>query len=140
MQNNMDLPQYYGLVKCMAKVGAGLGCISGAVAILGGLGMFKFGFMAGMTAISGGVLTVIMSLAGLGVTFCFLAMVKAQIDTRNAIIRFTESKIVEPVSSGENTHSRTEVPESEKVFKPCTNCGEETYQEAHGFHLCEKCT
>ncbi|MGR5166339.1 hypothetical protein ACPV5L_03925 [Vibrio astriarenae] len=140
MKNNMDLPQYYGLVKFVAQVGASLGCISGSVAILGGLGMFNFGFMAGITAISGGVLTIIISLAGLGVTFCFLAMVKAQIDTRNAIISFTESRSRELVTPIKSSNSTTEVPDSEKVFKPCTNCGEETYREFHGFHLCEKCT
>lgn len=94
MENEMSLPKYYDLVKLVAQIGAVLGCIAGAVAILGGFGAFSYGFMAGMTAIFGGVVTILLSLAGLGATYCFLAIVKAQIDSRNAIISYTASKQV----------------------------------------------
>lgn len=92
MDNEMKLPKYYDLVRLVAQVGAVLGCVAGAVALLGSFGAFSYGFMAGMTAIFGGVVTIVLSLAALGATYCFLAIVEAQVDSRNAIINYVESK------------------------------------------------
>lgn len=89
MEREMTLPRYYELVRFVAQLGAVLGCMAGIVAILGSLAAFQLGFMAGMTAIFGGVITIILSLAGLGIAYCFLALVKAQIETRNAIVKYT---------------------------------------------------
>ena len=65
---------------------------SGVVSTLTGFAVFAYGFMAGMTAIFSGVVIIILSLASLGVTYCFLAIVKVQIDSRNAIVKYTTSK------------------------------------------------
>lgn len=92
MEPQMTLPKYYDLVKLIAQIGAGLGCIVGVIAIFGGIGALKYGFMAGVSAMFGGIITVVLSLGGLGVTYCFLAIVEAQIDTRNALIEFIQSK------------------------------------------------
>jgi hypothetical protein len=92
MENEMQLPKYYELVRIVAQVGAVLGCLAGVITIFGGLAAFRYGFMTGMTAIFGGVVTIVLSLAGLGVTYCFLAMVKAQIEARNAIVKYTLQK------------------------------------------------
>ena len=89
-ENEMALPKYYNLVRIVAQIGAVLGCISGAVVAFGGLPALKYGFMAGMTIIFWGVIIIVLSLAGLGVTYCFLATVKAQIESRNAIISYTK--------------------------------------------------
>lgn len=89
MERNMALPKYYDLVRLVAQIGAVLGCIAGAAGVIGGLGAFKYGFITGMTASFTGVITIVLSLAGLGVTYCFLSVVKAQIESRNAIVQYT---------------------------------------------------
>lgn len=61
-----------------------------APATLGGLAAFQWGFMAGVTATGSGVITIIGSLAALGITYSFLAIVKAQIDTRNAVVAYLD--------------------------------------------------
>ncbi len=92
MELNMKLPKYYGLVRFVAQLGALIGCVLGAIAIVSSLVAFQYGMAAGFTAISGGVLTIIGSLAGLGITYCFLALVKAQIDARNMIASYVMDK------------------------------------------------
>lgn len=89
MERTMEMPKYYDLVRLVAQIGAVLGCLSGAFAILTGLSAFNYGVAMGFTAIFGGLVTIVLSLAGLGITYCFLAMVKAQIESRNAIIQYT---------------------------------------------------
>lgn len=84
----MELPKYFGLVRILAQLGALIGCIAGIVVIFGGFAAFKIGVWYGITAISGGVITILASLAGLGVAYCFLAIVQAQIDTRNAVVDY----------------------------------------------------
>ncbi len=97
MEDEMPLPKYYGLVKFVAQLGALLGCIAGIVSIFGGMAAFNAGFTAGFTAIFGGIITILVALAGLGVAYCFLAMVKAQIDIRNVVV--STSGRQEPVIS-----------------------------------------
>ncbi|MFD0949910.1 hypothetical protein ACFQ0F_05830 [Paraperlucidibaca wandonensis] len=92
MKNEMPLPQYYDLVRTIAQIGAVMGCLAGLAAILGGLASFQYGFMPGISALFGGAVTIIFSLAGLGVTYSFLSVVKAQIETRNAIVNYTLQK------------------------------------------------
>lgn len=84
----MELPKYFGLVRIIAQLGALIGCIAGIVAIVGGFAAFKLGIWFGITTISGGVFMLLGSLAGLGVAYCFLTIVEAQVDTRNAIIEY----------------------------------------------------
>jgi hypothetical protein len=91
-KKSMDLPNYYALVKIIAEIGAVLGCLSGGAVILASLSVFKYGIIAGFTAAYSGIITIIMSLVGLGLTYCLLASVKAQIDTRNAIIQYLDGK------------------------------------------------
>lgn len=85
-----QMPPFYGLVQFVALIGAILGCVFGAFIVFGGLAAFKWGFMAGVAATGSGAVTILASLAGLGITYCFLAMVKAQIDTRNAVIAYLD--------------------------------------------------
>jgi hypothetical protein len=87
----MEMPKYSDLVRIIAQVGAVLGCIVGAVVTLGGLASFKFGFLLGLSAISGGLYMIFGSLAALGLVYCFLALVQAQIETRNAVIDFIDT-------------------------------------------------
>lgn len=88
MENEMPLPRYYGLVRLVAQIGAALGCLAGLMQIVSSFSAFKFGFMAGASVLFSGVLTIIGALAVLGVAYCFLAIVKAQIESRNAIVSY----------------------------------------------------
>ena len=90
--NDMKMPKYSGLIRVIAEVVARLGCLIGAIMIFVSFKAFDYGFMAGITAISSGIITIISSLAVLGFTYCFLAIVKAQIDSRNAIVNYIASK------------------------------------------------
>lgn len=87
--DHMELPKYFGLVKIMAQIVAIIGCISGGITILTGLWS---GLTIGLSSIILGGITIAGSLAALGVSYCFLAMVKAQIESRNAIIRYTSMR------------------------------------------------
>lgn len=82
----MAMPKYFDLVRLSAQIGALIGCLVGIFTILSGLPAFGIGFFFGMTTIASGVLIGLGSLAGLGIIDCFLAMVQAQIETRNAIV------------------------------------------------------
>lgn len=92
MKKEMALPRYYGLVRLVAQIGAVLGCLAGVVVMFISFAAFQFGFIAGISAMFNGVVIIILSLAGLGISYCFLAIVKAQIDTRNAIIKYISLK------------------------------------------------
>jgi len=87
----MEMPKYSELVRIVAQIGAVIGCILGGLTVLGGLASFKIGFLFGLTTISGGLYIVGGSLAGLGVIYCFLALVQAQIETRNAVIEYIDA-------------------------------------------------
>lgn len=84
----MEMPRYSGLVRILAQIGTALGCLIGAVIIYGGLAAFQFGLFAGLSAILGGIWYILVSLGALGIVYCFLAIVEAQIDTRNAVIDY----------------------------------------------------
>ena len=88
----MEMPKYAGLVRVLAQIGAALGCAIGALMIYNALGAFRFGLFPGLSASLGGVFYILASLASLGVVYCFLAMVEAQIDTRNAVVDYTARK------------------------------------------------
>ena len=87
----MEMPKYSELVRVIAQIGAVIGCVLGAVVTAGGLASFQFGFLVGLSAVSGGLYMIFGSLAGLGVIYCFLAMVQAQIETRNAVIGYIDA-------------------------------------------------
>lgn len=89
MKKEMSLPPFFGLVRLLAIIGAVLGCIVGGASVLGSLGMFQYGLFIGLTAMLGGAMTILGSLAGLGVAYCLLAIVEATIDTRNTTMGFT---------------------------------------------------
>lgn len=91
MQQYMPLPPYYNLVLILAKIAAAIGCITGVLTTFAALAAFNFGLLAGITAIAGGIYIILASLGGLGVVYGFLAIVKAQIDSRNALVMGTKS-------------------------------------------------
>lgn len=100
MQQYMKLPPYYNLVLIVAKIAAAIGCIMGILTIFAALAAFNYGLLAGLTAIAGGIYIILASLGGLGVAYGFLAIVKAQIDSRNALVMGT--KLNEEIFSPEN--------------------------------------
>jgi hypothetical protein len=87
----MEMPKYSELVRIIAQVGAVIGCIMGAIVTFLGLASFKYGFMVGLSGISGGLYLIFGSMAALGVVYCFLALVQAQIETRNAVIDYIDA-------------------------------------------------
>jgi hypothetical protein len=87
----MEMPRYSGLLRLLAQISAVIGCITGAITLFGGLAAFRYGVGMGFAAVSGGLYIILASLAGLAVVYCFLALVEAQIDTRNAVIEYINS-------------------------------------------------
>jgi hypothetical protein len=87
----MEMPKYSELVRIVAQIGAVIGCIVGAIVTVGSLASFKFGFMVGLTGISTGLYMIFGSLAGLGFVYCFLSLVQAQIETRNAVVEYIDA-------------------------------------------------
>lgn len=87
----MEMPKYSEWVRLIAQIGAVIGCIVGAFVTIGGFAAFRIGFMAGLTTISGGLYLILGSIAALGVVYCFLALVQAQIETRNAVVDYIDS-------------------------------------------------
>jgi uncharacterized membrane protein len=85
------MPKYSELVRIIAQIGAVIGCIVGAMITFAGLASFKYGFMMGLSGISGGLYMIFGSLAALGMVYCFLALVQAQIDTRNAVVDYIDA-------------------------------------------------
>ncbi len=89
VEKEMEFPKYYDLVRLVAQIGAVIGIITGVVMSFGGIAAFKYGLLIGMTVIIQGLATILVSIAGLGITYCFLAIVRAQIESRNAIVQYT---------------------------------------------------
>lgn len=92
MEKEMEFPKYYDFVRLIAQIGAVLGIVVGIVTSFGGIAAFQYGFLTGMSVIIGGLFTIVASIFGLGVTYCFLAIVKAQIESRNAVVQYTFNK------------------------------------------------
>lgn len=88
----MEMPKYFSLVRLIAQLGALVGCVLGVIAFFGSVPMFKLGFSFGLAAISGGLYMFFGSLAALGVVYGFLAVVQAQVETRNAVVAYIEKK------------------------------------------------
>jgi energy-converting hydrogenase Eha subunit H len=86
MQKYMQLPPFYNIVLIVAKIAAAIGCISGILTIFAAFAAFNYGLFAGLTAIAGGIYIILASLGGLGIAYGFLAVVKAQIDSRNVLV------------------------------------------------------
>jgi len=86
------MPSFSGLVRILAQIGAVIGCIMGTITVFGGFAAFRIGFMVGVTTISGGAFMILGSLGALGVTYCFLAITQASIETRNAIVEMAAQK------------------------------------------------
>jgi hypothetical protein len=86
MYSKMEMPKYSNLVKLVAQIGALIGVVFGVISCAVSLPAFKYGAFAGFSGIFAGIMTIIGSLASLGIVYCFLALVEAQIDTRNAIL------------------------------------------------------
>jgi len=82
--SRMFMPEYSDLIKRVAQVGAFIGIVIGTVICVSALGQ---NLSLAFEKILSGILTIITSLVSLGVTYCFLALVQAQIETRNAIVK-----------------------------------------------------
>lgn len=91
----MEMPKLYDFVELIATITCVIGCIAGIIGMIGGLTAFDYSFAAGFAAISGGIYLVLGSLFGLGITYSFLAIVQAQVETRNALINYVESKLAD---------------------------------------------
>ncbi|MBQ1783597.1 MAG: hypothetical protein II007_08090 [Gammaproteobacteria bacterium] len=91
MPQYMELPPFYNLVLVVAKIAAAIGCIMGTFTVLAGFGAFNYGLFAGLAAIASGIYFILASLGGLGVVYGFLAIVKAQIDSRNVLVMGTKT-------------------------------------------------
>ncbi|MDA3870136.1 MAG: hypothetical protein PF589_09395 [Gammaproteobacteria bacterium] len=86
VEREMALPAYYGFVRAAAAIGAFVGVLIGLVTMVGGGGIIAL--------IITGFMWMLFSLAGYGIVLGFLAIVRAQIETRNAIIEYIRSKNV----------------------------------------------
>ena len=86
MEMQMKLPKLYALVRIDSQIVTALGCIMGLVTLYPAIGMFRFSFMMGMSVAVMGIFYIVGSLTGLGLIYGFLAIGKAQIDTRNATV------------------------------------------------------
>jgi hypothetical protein len=84
----MDLPQYFNLARLAAQISALLGGIYGMVALFSALKMFRLGFWMGLLSVAQAVWIIVLSLASLGLVYAFLALVQAQIETRNAVVDY----------------------------------------------------
>lgn len=84
----MEMPMLSRLVRILAVIGAVIGCAIGAAIVIGSFAAFQYGLLAGLFAMLGGIWYILGALAGLGIIYCFLAIVEAQIDTRNAVLEY----------------------------------------------------
>ena len=87
----MEMPKYSELVRIIALIGAVIGCIVGTMVTFASLASFKFGFLVGLSGISGGLYLILGSLAALGMVYLFLSLVQAQIETRNAVVEYIDA-------------------------------------------------
>ena len=89
-QNVMQLPSAYGFVSTVSQLLAGVSVLFGVAMIVLGVGLFStLGAPVGLMVVFGGGLVIVVAITTYGVIQCFLASVKAQIDTRNiAAIRY----------------------------------------------------
>jgi len=103
VEDVMALPRFYGLVRVVFQIIAVLGCLGGALVILdffnrsGGRSIERL-----ISTSAPGILGIVLSLMLLGLAYCFLAMVKAQIDSRNAIVSYTSLKTANLHKESEN--------------------------------------
>jgi hypothetical protein len=111
MHSRMEMPKYSNLVKLVAQIGAVAGVSFGAISCFIGLAAFKHGPLAGFSGIFTGAMTIIGSLASLGIVYCFLALVEAQIDTRNAILSNFNVNLPENKSTKNDEIIKTYKPE-----------------------------
>ena len=76
----------YAFVRVASQIVAALGCITGLVTLYATLKLFRLSFMLGMAEAAMGVFFIVGSLVVLGLIYGFLAIVKAQVDIRNATV------------------------------------------------------
>lgn len=90
-QNAMQLPSAYGFVSTVSQLLAGVSVLFGIAMIVLGLALFStLGAPFGIMVILGGGLIIVVAITTHGLIQCFLASVKAQIDTRNiAAMRYS---------------------------------------------------
>jgi hypothetical protein len=83
----MQLPKFFKLVRTVALIGA---CINGSLGVIGffwGFSQLGNGFLAFLFAVAGSLMQIVYSCVGYGIVDCFLHMVEAQVDMRNAIVK-----------------------------------------------------
>ena len=76
----------YAFVRVASQIVAALGFITGLVTLYATLKLFRLSFMLGMAEAAMGVFFIVGSLVVLGLIYGFLAIVKAQVDIRNATV------------------------------------------------------
>lgn len=86
----MEQPRFANIVHIIAIIGAVIGVLFSLVLFVGAFQALEVNAGMGLMALISAVATLLGSLAGLGIVNCFLAMVKAQIETRNAIVRMAQ--------------------------------------------------
>ena len=102
MYSKMEMPRYSNMVRFVAQVGALFGVIFGLISFVGGFSAFKYGNFAAFSGMLAGIMTIVGSLASLGLVYCFLSLVEAQMDIRNAILSNLNIKSSEKTTSENN--------------------------------------
>lgn len=119
MYSRMEMPKYSNVFRLVAEIGAIVGIAFGVIYSFIGLAAFQYGFAAGLGGLFTGVMTMLGSLASLGLVYCFLSLVEAQIDTRNAILSNFKIDLTSPKQIYGNeikTSKNSEVHEEERLF------------------------
>ena len=111
IEEMMVMPRFHGLVKVVFHIVAVLGCLGGLLVIIEGFNRFgakmlTYSWAMEKVLIAGisGLLVIILSLTVLGLVYGYLAMVKAQIDSRNAIVSYTQLKTEHYLKAASRDH------------------------------------
>ncbi len=88
---NMELPKLYRFVQLGALVGSIIVSLKGLFFIKGSLTMFSLaGFTGAAMSLGMGILYIVGSLVFYGVVSCFLCSVKAQVESRNELLKLSD--------------------------------------------------
>ena len=89
MSTRMKLPKFYKLVQIGALIGVVYACIMGGFIIANTFKLFEHGFMLGFLGVSGGLAYILGAFVVYGIVDCFLASVKAQVESRNELLKLS---------------------------------------------------
>jgi len=91
MKQDVVLPKHHNLILRGARLCVALFCIFGLSIIYSSFKLFNFGVTTGLLMFAQGVFYIVGSLVVLGVLTSILEGVRAQLETRNQMIRLTEN-------------------------------------------------